>query len=74
MIWLLDGHPNGLTPGKRPRTTLTPTIATRDGDQQEQWPLQFLLNHQHFDMDIQTVIEAPEYQTTHFPSSFYPRP
>ncbi len=84
MFWLLDDHPNGLVPGKRPRTTLTPTIVTRDGepymafgtpggDQQEQWPLHFLLNHLHFGMTIQEAIEAPEYQTTHFPSSFYPR-
>jgi gamma-glutamyltranspeptidase/glutathione hydrolase len=85
MFWLLDGHPNGLAPGKRPRTTLTPTIVTRDGapylafgtpggDQQEQWPLHFLLNHRHFGMNLQEAIEAPEYQSTHFPSSFYPRP
>ncbi len=84
MFWLLDGHPNGLEPGKRPRTTLTPTLVTRDGepymafgtpggDQQEQWPLHFLLNHVHFGMNIQAAIEAPEYQSTHFPGSFYPR-
>ena len=48
MFWLEDGVPNALAPGKRPRTTLTPTLAVRDGgpwiafgtpggDQQDQW-------------------------------------
>jgi gamma-glutamyltranspeptidase/glutathione hydrolase len=84
MFWLIDGHPNGLAPKKRPRTTLTPSLATRGGepfmafgspggDQQDQWTLHCLLNVVHFGMDLQTAIEAPEYQTTHFPNSFYPR-
>lgn len=48
MAWLDEGLPNTLTPGKRPRTTLTPSIAqyggrptlafgTPGGDQQDQW-------------------------------------
>ncbi|MGH7002888.1 MAG: gamma-glutamyltransferase family protein [Alphaproteobacteria bacterium] len=84
MFWLIDGHPNSLAPGKRPRTTLTPSLATRDGepfmafgspggDQQDQWTLHCFLNVVHFGMDLQQAIEAPEYQTTHFPNSFYPR-
>lgn len=84
MFWLIDGHPNALAPGKRPRTTLTPSLATRDGapfmafgspggDQQDQWTLHCFLNVVHFGMDLQQAIEAPEYQTTHFPNSFYPR-
>jgi gamma-glutamyltranspeptidase/glutathione hydrolase len=84
MFWLIEGHPNALAPGKRPRTTLTPSLATRGGepfmafgspggDQQDQWTLHCLLNVLHFGMDLQQAIEAPEYQTTHFPNSFYPR-
>jgi gamma-glutamyltranspeptidase/glutathione hydrolase len=84
MFWLIEGHPNALAPKKRPRTTLTPSLATRGGepfmafgspggDQQDQWTLHCFLNVVHFGMDLQTAIEAPEYQTTHFPNSFYPR-
>jgi gamma-glutamyltranspeptidase/glutathione hydrolase len=84
MFWLIDGHPNALAPGKRPRTTLTPSLATHGGepfmafgspggDQQDQWTLHCFLNVVHFGMDVQRAIEVPEYQTTHFPNSFYPR-
>lgn len=76
-------HPNALKPGKRPRTTLTPSLATRNGepfmcfgtpggDQQDQWTLQFFLNVVNFGMDVQEAIEAPRFSTAHFPSSFYP--
>ena len=76
-------HPNSLAPGKRPRTTLTPSLVTRDGrpemgfgtpggDQQDQWTLQFLLNVVDFGMDLQAAIDAPVVHTLHFPSSFYP--
>src|SRR6185437_388820 len=52
MFWLEEGHPASLAPGKRPRTTLSPTMALRDGDaylawgspggdQQDQWITQF---------------------------------
>jgi len=82
-FYLDERHANALRPGKRPRTTLTPSIATRDGepflsfgtpggDQQDQWTLQFFLNLVEFHMDVQEAIEAPRFSTAHFPSSFYP--
>jgi len=84
MFWLDPKHPNGLMPGKRPRTTLTPSLALRDGepwlafgtpggDQQDQWTLQFFLNVVDFGMDLQAAIDAPTFHSLHFPSSFYPR-
>ncbi len=81
----LDGHrPNAVAPRKRPRTTLTPSLAmkggepwmafgTPGGDQQDQWTLQFFLNVVDFGMNLQEAIDAPSFHTTHFPSSFYPR-
>jgi gamma-glutamyltranspeptidase/glutathione hydrolase len=84
MFWLDDAHPNALAPGRRPRTTLSPTLALRDGepwlafgtpggDQQDQWPLAFLLRHVHGGLDLQAAIDAPTFHTSHFPSSFHPR-
>lgn len=84
MFWLEPGLPNSLAPGKRPRTTLTPSLALRDGvpalafgtpggDQQEQWQLCFWLRHVHQGLDLQAAIDAPAWHTTSFPSSFYPR-
>jgi gamma-glutamyltranspeptidase / glutathione hydrolase len=84
MFTLEEGHPNSLAPRKRPRTTLSPSLALRDGepymafgtpggDQQDQWSLAFLLAHVHFGLNLQAAIEAPAFHTTHFPSSFYPR-
>jgi gamma-glutamyltranspeptidase/glutathione hydrolase len=84
MFALEEGLPNSLAPGKRPRTTLSPSLALREGepylafgtpggDKQDQWSLGFLLGHVHFGLDLQTAIEAPAFHTTHFPSSFYPR-
>jgi gamma-glutamyltranspeptidase/glutathione hydrolase len=83
MFWLTDGLPNSLAPGKRPRTTLTPSLAYRDGepylafgtpggDQQDQWSLLFFLAHAMFGLNLQEAIDAPAFHTTHFPSSFYP--
>ncbi len=84
MFWLDPNHPNGLAPGKRPRTTLTPSLVTHDGapymvfgtpggDQQDQWTLQFFLNVVEFGMDLQAAIDAATFHTDHFPASFYPR-
>jgi gamma-glutamyltranspeptidase/glutathione hydrolase len=84
MFWLEDGLPNSLAPRKRPRTTLSPTIASRDGepylafgtpggDNQDQWPLHAFLGHVHFGLDLQAAIDAPTHHTEAFPSSFYPR-
>jgi gamma-glutamyltranspeptidase/glutathione hydrolase len=84
MFWLEEGLPSSLEPGKRPRTTLSPAIALRGGepylafgtpggDQQDQWSLHAFLNHVHFGLDLQAAIDAPEFHTDHFPSSFYPR-
>jgi gamma-glutamyltranspeptidase/glutathione hydrolase len=84
MAWLQEGLPNSLTPGRRPRTTLSPSLALRDGepvlafgtpggDQQDQWQLSFFLNHVLGGMNLQESIDAPTFHSAHFPSSFYPR-
>ena len=84
MFWLEEGLPNSLEPGKRPRTTLSPTLVARGGDpylalgtpggdQQDQWSLNTFLAHVHFDLDLQAAIDAPGHHTQAFPSSFYPR-
>ena len=84
MFWLAEGHPNALAPGKRPRTTLTCTLArhrdgrqlafgTPGGDSQDQWTLVFFLRHVHHGMNLQEAIDAPMFHSAHFPSSFYPR-
>jgi gamma-glutamyltranspeptidase/glutathione hydrolase len=84
MFWLEPGLSNSLEPRKRPRTTLSPTLAARDGepylafgtpggDQQDQWSLHAFLGHVHHGLDLQTAIDAPNHHTESFPSSFYPR-
>jgi gamma-glutamyltranspeptidase / glutathione hydrolase len=84
MFWLEEGHPAALAPGKRPRTTLSPTMALRDGepymawgspggDQQDQWTTQLFLRHVHCGMNLQEAIDAPAWHTEHFPISFWPR-
>jgi gamma-glutamyltranspeptidase / glutathione hydrolase len=84
MFWLEEGHPASLEPGKRPRTTLSPTLALRDGepylawgspggDQQDQWITQFFLRHVHAGMNLQEAIDAPAWHSEHFPISFWPR-
>ena len=58
MFWLAEGLPASLAPGRRPRTTLTPTMVGRDGepwlalgtpggDQQDQWSLTVFLRRLH---------------------------
>ena len=83
MFWLEDGLPNSLEPRKRPRTTLSPSLARRNGDtlsfgtpggdQQDQWSLVFFLNHVLFEPNLQAAIDLPMFHSSHFPSSFYPR-
>ncbi|HVQ91388.1 MAG TPA: gamma-glutamyltransferase [Mycobacteriales bacterium] len=84
MFWLEDGLPASLAPGRRPRTTLSPTLVLRDGvpvlacgtpggDQQDQWQVCFLLAHLVAGLDLQAAIDAPAWHTNAFPSSFYPR-
>lgn len=84
MTWLEEGLPSSLVPGRRPRTTLSPTLLLRDGepvmacgtpggDQQDQWQLCFLLAHLVAGLDLQAAIDAPAWHTTSFPSSFAPR-
>ncbi|MFI1761368.1 gamma-glutamyltransferase family protein [Streptomyces sp. NPDC020800] len=89
MTWLEEGLPNTLTPGRRPRTTLTPSLALRDGvpvlafgtpggDQQDQWQLHFFLAAVlrpavRGGLDLQGAIDAPNWHNDSFPSSFFPR-
>jgi gamma-glutamyltranspeptidase/glutathione hydrolase len=84
MFWLDEGLPSSLVPGKRPRTTLSPTMALRDGeprlafgtpggDQQDQWQLCFWLAHRTGGLDLQGAIDAPMWHSTAFPTSFVPR-
>jgi gamma-glutamyltranspeptidase/glutathione hydrolase len=89
MARLEEGLPNSLTPGRRPRTTLTPSLASRGGtpvmafgtpggDQQDQWSLHFFLAvaaraHVRGGLDLQGAIDAPNWHTDSFPGSFYPR-
>jgi gamma-glutamyltranspeptidase/glutathione hydrolase len=83
-FWLEEGLPASLAPGKRPRTTLTPSLAEKDGrpclvfgtpggDQQEQWQLPMFLRHAEFGLNLQASIDLPLFHTQHFPSTFYPR-
>ena len=84
IFWRVDSHPNSLAPGKRPRTTLSPSLVSRGGepylafgtpggDQQDQWSLIFFLRHVHHGLNLQAAIDAPSFHTDHFPSSFHPR-
>ena len=76
-------HPNVVAPFKRPRTTISPSLAIKDGrawlafgsmggDQQDQWQLQFFLNRVLFGMPLQAAIEAPKFSSEHFPGFFAP--
>lgn len=84
MMWLDEASPSALIPGRRPRTTLTPTLVLRDGeplialgspggDQQDQWQLLFLLRVLVGGYTPQQAIDAPALHTTSFPGSFWPR-
>jgi gamma-glutamyltranspeptidase/glutathione hydrolase len=84
MFWLEEGKPATLVPGKRPRSTLSPSMVIRDGkpymsygtpggDQQDQWQAIFLTRHLAHGMNLQESIDAPSFHNEHFPGSFYPR-
>ena len=72
---------NVVEPGKRPRVTLTPSMALKDGkpflsfakqagDEQDQLLLQFFLNVVEFGMTVQESCEAPSFKTFQMYSSF----
>ncbi len=72
---------NVVEPGKRPRATLTPSIALKDGlpylsfavqggDTQDQNLLQFFLNMVEFEMNVQQACEAPNINSYQMRSSF----
>jgi gamma-glutamyltranspeptidase / glutathione hydrolase len=84
MFWLEEGLASSLKPGTRPRTTLSPGLALRDGapclawgtpggDQQEQWALHAFVRHVDLGMNLQEAIDAPEFHSDHLISSFFPR-
>lgn len=84
MFWLQDGLPNSLVPGRRPRITLSPSMALRGGepvlafgtpggDQQDQWQLGFWLAHTVGGLNLQAAIDAPAWHSGAFPLSFHPR-
>jgi len=84
MFWLEEGLPASLAPGKRPRSTLSPSMAFKDGepylafgtpggDQQDQWSTLMFLHHVHHGMNLQEAIDCPAFHIEHMPSSFYPR-
>ena len=84
-IFTLDeGTPGALVPGKRPRTTLSPGLAFREGapymafgtpgaDRQDQWALQFFLRLVDHGQNLQQAADAPTFNTAHFPASFFPK-
>ena len=84
IAWLDERSASALAPGKRPRSTLSPTLALKDGepwmafgtpggDGQDQWSTQLFLHHVHHGMNLQEAIDCPEFNNDHAPSSFYPR-
>jgi gamma-glutamyltranspeptidase/glutathione hydrolase len=84
MFWLRPGLPNSLAPGKRPRTTLSPSFALRDGkpwmafgtpggEQQDQWSVIMFLRMVNHGLGIQQAIDLPSFHSEHWPSSFWPR-
>jgi gamma-glutamyltranspeptidase/glutathione hydrolase len=84
MFWLEQGLPGSLMPGKRPRTTLSPGLAMREGkpalawgspggDGQDQWASLMFLRHLHGGLNLQQAIDSPSLLSLHAPNSFYPR-
>jgi gamma-glutamyltranspeptidase/glutathione hydrolase len=85
MFWLQEGTAAALGPGRRPRTTLSPTLAIgggglrqlafgcRGGDVQDQWGVQFFLRHSRFGLGLQQAVDAPFLISDHCTRSEYPR-
>ena len=84
MFFIDPQHPNGLQPGKRPRTTLVNYMVCKDGqpvmtvgcpgaDDQAQADLQLILNVLVFGLDPQQAVEAPRFSSQSVALSFYPR-
>lgn len=84
MTWLDERSPSALVPGRRPRTTLSPTMLARGGqvvaglgtpggDQQDQWQLLYLLRTLVGGYQAQQAIDAPTFHTTAAVGSFWPR-
>ncbi len=84
MFHLAAGHPNAPAPGKRPRTTLTPSVAelpdgsilgfgTPGGDCQDQWTLAAFVDVVDGGMSLHDACNAPTLQSQHVPNSFWPR-
>lgn len=85
MMWLDPAAPSSMGPGRRPRSTLTPTLVlgedgaarlacgTPGGDQQDQWQASFLTRVLARGQGLQEAIEAPSFHAEHWPNSFYPR-
>lgn len=75
------GHPNCVQAGKRPRITLTPTLAARNGvvqlaisvaggDLQDQTSLNVLLNYVDLGMPVAEAVSYPRFATRHHEDSF----
>lgn len=84
MFWLERNLASTLAPGRRPRTTLSPSLArhqdgrvlsfgTPGGDQQDQWTLAMFLALVHGGLDVQDAVESPTLHHLHVPESFAPR-
>ncbi|MDR6451758.1 gamma-glutamyltransferase family protein [Variovorax paradoxus] len=84
MSWLDEGLPSSLEPRVAPCTTLSPSMALRDGepymafgtpggDQQDQWSVGFFLRHAVHGLNLQQAIDAPAWHVKHAPGSFWPR-
>ena len=83
MLNFIDGHPNVVEPGKRPRTTIINYMITKDGvpiatvgcpggDAQAQANLQLVLNTLLWGMNPQEASESPRFASLSIPNSFYP--
>jgi gamma-glutamyltranspeptidase / glutathione hydrolase len=84
-VFLLEeGLPSSLGPGRRPRTSLSPTLTFKNGDailafgspgadNQDQWLVQFFLHHVQHGFDLQAAIDGPAFHTDHLIASFHPR-